>query len=89
MSTYHNILCVKCINKTCKCDNNGAYFTTSLLYFAFGLFNIAISITGAVILNYSEYEQEDDICFQSFLFNFLMTVYSVIYGISLFYSSVQ
>ena len=87
MSYYHNLCLVSLCTHKCHRDPYTSYTITAYLSGLFGLLNIGIAILGGVILNENEYKHEDDICFDTFLFTFLMIIYSGMYGISLMYNA--
>ena len=87
MSHYHNLCIVRLLTQKCNKDPYTAYTHTAAMSAIFGVMNVGISVGGAVVINKYTYQDERDICFDSFLFNFLMTFYIAIYGISLIYNA--
>ena len=87
MSFYQNLCFVKFCIDCCKKDAYTSYFLTAIFSSIYGLFNLIISIIGSIVLNNSQYDYEDDICFDTFLFNFLIVLYYAIYSIILFYNA--
>lgn len=89
MSYYHNLCMVSLCSNKCKQEPFSSYTITAVLSAVFGLLNLTNAITGSIILNNSEYTEEDNVCMDSFLFNFMIVVYSAVYGIALIYNAIM
>lgn len=89
MSLYNNICLVHLIMYIfVQCDILKSYIVIAFISAIYGLILIMCSIVGSIIMNASQYEQtETDICFGTFLFNFLMVVYTALYGILALYNT--